>query len=194
LRSIMVSTQTLDDWFVNEVLPHEAMLTQFLRRHWRNDTEIIDLRQEVYIRLYESARNVLPDHTAAFVFSVARNLIIDQVRRARIVSIDLVGDLESLTPVDHITPDRIVIARDELRLLQEGLEQLPARCREVVMLRKLENLSQRDVAQRMEISEDTVERQTTYGLRALADFMLGGTGRIVRNSGAKYRRPKNNVL
>ena len=48
------------------------------------------------------------------------------------------------------------------------------------MLRKIEGLSQREVAARMGIREDTVERQTAHGMRALADFMLGGPGRIRR--------------
>ena len=186
-----MDTQALDDWFVNEVLPHEAALTQFLRRHWRNETEIVDLRQEVYTRVYDAARRGLPEHTSGFVFSVARHLIIDLVRRSRVVSIDLVGDLESLAaPEDTMTPDRTLIAREELHLLQQGLDRLPPRCREVLVMRKLEGLSQRDVAQRMGIAEDTVARQTLQGLRALSDFMLGGPGRILRPGLWRHREAR----
>ena len=41
------------------------------------------------------------------------------------------------------------------------------------MLRKIEGLSTREVADRLKINAETVERQTIYGMRALVDFMLG---------------------
>lgn len=179
----MVEAQAVDRWFVHEVLPLEAALTRFLRRNWREEADIMDLRQELYVRVYESARNALPSYTRGFVFTAARNLLIDQVRRARIVAIDVVADLETTaTAVTHIHPERELTARDELRRFQAGLDRLPARCREVVVLRKIDGLSQRQTAERMGIREDTVERQMQLGMRALADFMLGGPGIIRRRT------------
>jgi len=72
---------------------------------------------------------------------------------------------------DELSPERYVTARSELRLLQIALNLLPARCREVIELRKIEGLSQREVATRMGITEDTVERQVSKGVRALASAM-----------------------
>jgi RNA polymerase sigma-70 factor (ECF subfamily) len=178
----------LDEWFVNEVLPHEAALMRFLRRNWRTEADIVDLRQEVYARVCEAAGTAQPINTKAFVFATARNLLIDRMRHARVVPLEVAVDLDGwAVTVDEVTPDRHVTARDELRRLQAGLDQLPARCREVVVLRKIEGLSQREVAARMGIREDTVERQTAHGMRALADFMLGGPGRIRRAASARRR-------
>ena len=107
---------------------------------------------------------------------------------ARVVPLEVAVDLEGWGQgVDEVTPDRHLTARDELRRLQAGLAQLPARCREVVVLRKIQGFSQREVAARMGIREDTVERQTAHGMRALADFMLGGSGRI-RRGAAGHRK------
>jgi RNA polymerase sigma factor (sigma-70 family) len=74
--------------------------------------------------------------------------------------------------VDELTPERHASGRAELRLLQVALDALPPRCREVVEMRKVEGLSQRDVAARLGITEDTVERQVANGMRALADALL----------------------
>lgn len=172
--------RTLDEWFVGEVLPLEAALMRFLRRNWRSEADIVDLRQEIYARVCEAAAAAQPLNTKAFVFTTARNLLIDRMRHARVVPLEVAVDLDGWGAADEVTPDRHVTARDELRRLQAGLDQLPARCREVVVLRKIEGLSQREVAARMGIREDTVERQTAHGMRALADFMLGGPGRIRR--------------
>lgn len=185
----MVSPQDLDDWFVQEVLPLEAVLLRFLRRHWHDVAELQDLRQEVYARVYESARNSLPTQTKPFVLTSARNLLIDRIRRSRVVSIEVMADMDAVcTAADELTPDRHVSARDELRRLQAGLERLPLRCREVVELRKIAGLSQREVATRMGIGEDAVERQTLLGMRALTDFMLGGSGHIRRVDGRAKRK------
>lgn len=181
--------RALDDWFVGEVLPLEAALMRFLRRNWRTEADIVDLRQEVYARVCEAASHAPPVNTKAFVFTAARNLLIDRTRHARVVPLEVAVDLEVWGQgVDEVTPDRHLSARDELRQLQAGLALLPARCREVVVLRKIQGLSQREVADRMGIREDTVERQTAHGMRALADFMLGGPGRIRRGASSGQRK------
>lgn len=158
-----------DRWFVEEVLPLEAMLERFLRRNWRDDDDISEMRQEVYARVYVGAGNMRPISAQAFVLSTAKNLLIDRSRRARIVSIETYADLDALTlTAEPVPTERHVMARSELRHLQAALELLPPRCREVVELRKIEGLSQREVAARLGITQDTVERQVANGVRALA--------------------------
>lgn len=167
-----------DDWFVKEVLPLEGVLERFLRRNWRDEGEIADLRQEVYVKVFVSCANGRPDSAQAFVLSTARNLLIDRARRARIVSIETFADMDALDIGGEAFPtERHLMARSELRLLQSALALLPPRCREVVELRKIEGLSQREVATRMGITEDTVERQVSKGVRALAAALaLAGSG------------------
>ena len=169
-------SDALDCWFVDEVLPLEPALVRLLRRYWRRADDVPDLRQEVYTRVYESAmRDGIPAATAAYVFRAARNLLIDQARRARVVSFDLVAELEELpeAPRDEWSPERISAARAELRLLERALESLPPRCREVVSLRRIDGLSQKEIAVRLGIAEGTVEKHVTLGMRALAESLAG---------------------
>jgi RNA polymerase sigma-70 factor (ECF subfamily) len=175
----------LSAWFVEQVLPLEGVLERYLRRNWRDAGEIADLRQEVYARVYDGCAQRRPESAQAFVLSTARNLLIDRARRAQIVSIETFADMDTLAPtIDELSPERHLSARSELRLLQLALNLLPARCREVVELRKIEGLSQREVASRMGITEDTVERQVSKGVRALALALqaagLGGTAAAPR--------------
>lgn len=172
-----MTADELNDWFLQEVLPLEGLLEAYLRRNWRDADEIADLRQEVYARVYDGCASVRPASARAFVLSTARNLLIDRVRRAQVVSIETYADLDAMgTAVDELSPERHSSARGELRLLQAALDLLPSRCREVVALRKIEGLSQREVAQRMGIAEDTVEKQVAKGVRALADALNRATG------------------
>lgn len=171
-----MNTEELNAWFVDQVLPLEAVLERFLRRNWRDMDEIADLRQEVYARVYDGCARHQPESAQAFVLTTARNLLIDRARRAQIVSIETYADMDALAPtLDELSPERHLAARSELKLLQIALNLLPARCREVIELRKIEGLSQREVAARMGITEDTVERQVSKGVRALA-LALQATG------------------
>jgi RNA polymerase sigma-70 factor (ECF subfamily) len=179
--------ETLREWFCREVLPHEAALTRFIRRNWKNEADVAELRQDVYVRVFEAAREQRPLNPKAYLFTTARNQLINAARRARIVSIDLVADLEA-SPVleDEVTPERCLSARDELRRVQAALERMPERRREIVMLKKIEGLSQNEIAGRLGVSVSTVEKQLSSGMRFIADWMLGGSeAEVVPLNGAK---------
>jgi RNA polymerase sigma-70 factor (ECF subfamily) len=171
------STAEVKAWFVREVLPLEAMLVQFLRKAGRNAGDVEDLRQEVYMRLYETARREIPEHTRPLLFRIARHLLIDRARREQVVSIEAVENLENLNlAIDEPGPDRAVIAREELRRMQAALDQLPRRFRTAVVMRKVQGLSTREIALRLGIAEKTVEKHLTEGVRALASILYREAG------------------
>lgn len=177
----MVEDGELKAWFFREVFPLEAALTRFIRRNWRNESDVADFRQDIYTKVYTAAQRQLPVHARAFVFATARNHLINTAKRAKIVSFDLVADLESSFPeAVSADLDRQLTAREELRRVQAGLERLPTRCRQVMTLRRIEGLSTKEVAAHLNISVSTVEQQMVHGLRALTDYMMGGQGRIRR--------------
>lgn len=182
----MVTNSALNAWFRLEVLPREPVLTRFIGRHWRSSDEVLDIRQDVYERALLGASRALPDLPGPYIFTVARNVMINRGRRAKIVMIDLVAELEQVVPdADWLTPARHVEAREELRRVEAGLDVLPPRCREVLRLRKVEGLSTREVSQQLGIGIDAVEKQVTLGMRALIDFMHGGDGRVQRPNRAR---------
>jgi RNA polymerase sigma-70 factor (ECF subfamily) len=172
-RAIMASSD-VNRWFVREVLPLEAALMQFLRRNWRNNSDIDDLCQDVYMRVYEAARKQIPYPAKPVVFTIARNLLVDLVRREHVVPIEAVADLDALgVAIDEPSPERSAITRDELLRLQAALDRLPQRRREAVVMRKIEGLSLLEIAARMGISENTVDRHLCEGMCALADMLFG---------------------
>lgn len=166
---------TLDAWFAREVLVHEEALVAYLRRSWSQRDDVHDLRQETYVRVYEAAARARPASPKAFMFTTARHLMADRLRRGRVVSIEAVGDLDALhVLVDEISPERRLDARQVLRRLAEAFDRLPDRCREVVWLRRIEELPQKAVAARLGINEKTVEKHLAKGMRLMADRYYGG--------------------
>lgn len=169
-----MNAPAVDDWFAREILPLESALMQYLQHNWRNRSDIADLRQEVYARVFEAALKDIPEKPRQFLFSTARNLLVDRVRREQIVPIEAATDLDALNiAMDAPGPDRTVMARDELRHVQAALDKLPPRCREAVLLRRVEGLSRKEIAQRMGIAEDTVTEHLIKGMRLLASTLYG---------------------
>jgi len=183
--AVCIGECDLDGWFAREILPLEPMLLSFLRRRWRDSSEIADLQQEAYIRICQAARRARPLQTKSFLFLVVRNLMIDRLRQKNVVSIETMSDMEWMAVSDNEpTPEDHVASRQELQVVQNALSTLPGRCREVVLLRKVQGHSQREVARRMGITEETVEHQLAKGLRVL---MLA-LSRLRPARGAKVKR------
>ncbi len=177
----MAEYTTLNAWFCQEVLPLEPALTSFIRRHWKGRDEVIDILHDVYEKALSAGGRELPQHTGRYLFTIARNHMITCAKRARIISFDLVADLEIISVDFELeSPDKYLSARDDLRRVEKGLNLLPPRCREIVRLRKVEGFSIAEVAARLGLGVDAVQQQTSFGMRALAEYMLGGTGRIHR--------------
>jgi RNA polymerase sigma factor (sigma-70 family) len=173
-RGAVITASEVDAWFEREVLPLEAALMQFLQHNWRNRSDIADLRQDIYVSVYESALKSLPESARAFVFATARHLLIRRMRREQIVPIEAVSDFDALgTAIDAPGPESQVIARDELRRLQAALDRLPPRCREAFIMRQADGLSRRNIAARMGVTEKTVKNHLNEASRALANILYG---------------------
>lgn len=182
----MVDDEELNAWFVREVLPLERALTSYVRRNWRVPEDVFELRQDIYENALIGARRALPQNTRAYVYTIARNHLINQAKRARIVPIETIADLDTVPrDIDMFETERALTARDELRRAKEGMDKLPPKCREVVILHKVDGLTDREAADVLGVSVETVRRQVKLGMKALIDHMLGGSGRIERKN---YRR------
>jgi RNA polymerase sigma-70 factor (ECF subfamily) len=105
----------------------------------------------------------------------------DRLRREHVVSIEAVGDIEELNVlIDELTPERRSIARQEFKRLANAFDRLPAKCREVLWLRRVQELSQREVAVHLRITESAVEKHISRAVRLLnAELRIeGGAGAL----------------
>lgn len=164
----------LDRWFAAEILPHEAALIRYLRRVWNNPHDILDLRQDIYVKLYEAAATQRLHAPRAFLFAVARNLMADRIRHRRIIAIDYTQDLDELNVLrEEISAERRLGAREDLKRLVEALDGLPERARQAIWLRRIEGLTEREAAERLGLARKTVAGYLSRGLRDLAQRVYG---------------------
>lgn len=163
-------------WLAQHVLPHEADLRRWLRRRIPAGLDIDDVVQETYAKLTMLAE---VDHIAApkaYVYQTALSVILQESRRARTRRIDNDIEIELLkTEAPEPLQDQQIEARQELAQVYETIAALPEKCREVFILRKIDGLSQREIAEKLHLSESTVEKHIGRGIRRLIEnFGRGG--------------------
>lgn len=163
-------------WLGRHVIPHEPALRNWLRRRPVEGLDVDDIVQEVYARLVELYSVDHIDNPKTYAFQVASSVMINHIRRLKVVAIDSVASFEHLDVADDgASPERVIANRDELRRLNSLLASLPARVAEVFRLRRIEGLSQREVAQRLGLAESTVEKHMARGAVLVAErFKTGG--------------------
>ena len=165
----------LNRWLAKNILVHERALRGFLRRFFAEPSDVEDVIQDTYAKLI-----ALPDeaHTAvrgwhAYLFKVAHNVALDRLRKQRVVSLNTMAEFDTANVLDQrLTPYEEVSARQELALLAAAIASLPDRCREVMTLRKVYGVSQKEIAARIGISESTVEKHVATGVRLCAERMF----------------------
>lgn len=169
----MLGLREVDRWFIDEVLPFEArylaMARRFSARSAAGGDEAADLVHDVYARVLASEGWRFIDDPRAYVLTMIRNLGIQKIRRARIVVMETLAGAEGALS-DSETPDPFeqVSGRQRLGLALDALKALPPRCREVVELRRLHDLSSRDIARRLGLSLSTVEKRLARGMVLMA--------------------------
>jgi RNA polymerase sigma-70 factor (ECF subfamily) len=171
-------------WLGRHVLPHEPQLRAWLRRRSLGGLEVEDVIQETYTRLV-AAESVAHIHDAKnYAFQVAGSVVIDHLRRMKVVPISSVPDLDYLEVVsEEPSPERQVIDRDELNRLAQMIASLPGKVRDVFTLRRVHGLSQREVARRLGLAESTVEKHMARGFLIMME--LYGHG------GKEFRHPSS---
>lgn len=160
-------------WIAGHILPLEPELRGWLRAHARtlNAADVDDLIQEAYARLWTAELQAVRQPRAYF-YVVVRNLLAERARRARIVPMERMGEMEALRILsDEPGPERRVSARQELERLLRAVGELPAQCRRAFELCKFDGLSQRQIAAAMGIAEKTVEKHLAKALMRVGQAM-----------------------
>lgn len=184
----MTAEAEISRWFECEVQPHEPALRAYLQARFPTLGEHDDLVQESYTRLLRERARGEVRHPRAFLFTAARNAAYDLFRRRGAKPTEAVTEAIELTALSEQpgTAEQFD-QRLELEVLAEAVRALPERCRQVIMLRYLDNLSYKEIGAQLGISPETVKVHMAKGMRRCAAFFAdrGLIEGAPRNSGER---------
>jgi RNA polymerase sigma factor (sigma-70 family) len=166
------STAAHTRWFVDQVHAHDAQLKAYLRHSFPSIRDVDDVAQESYLRVWKAGATQSIRSAKGFLFQIARHITTDILRRDRASPIKDVTDFAFLSVFDG-KPDAadVTCSREEIALLADAIDVLPARCREVFVLRKIRRLPQKEIARRLGISEQTVQVLVLRGMKRCEKFL-----------------------
>jgi RNA polymerase sigma factor (sigma-70 family) len=158
-------------WFAEHLQPHEESLRAWLRTRFPATCDVDDIVQEALLRVLLAQETKTISAPKAFLFATARNLALGRLRRRAVAGEDHLAEIDLLAVLDETADVPKAVARaQEFELLTQAIQSLPERCRQVITLRKIYGLSQKETASQLGISEHTVEVQGTIGLRKISEF------------------------
>jgi RNA polymerase sigma-70 factor (ECF subfamily) len=146
-------------------------LERFLTRKLDNPADAAEIAQETFIRLYRLEHPDQLDNARAFMFQVASNLAVDQLRRRSLhfrylktESAEIADALEGSG--ETVSPEQIVSSREKLARIYQAVDRLPEKCRQAFLLHRASGLSYGDIARELGVSVSSVEK---YILQALKE-------------------------
>ena len=153
-----MSSASIDRLQVSRLfLTHRDEIVNFLMLKVRCPDAAQDLSQETYLRLLRKDTLQHTDNLTGYLFRTAERLAIDFLRDDQRVT-SKYDELNEELVCPNIQPEALLILRQQCELLLDAIASLPAQCRHVLLLRKIDEMSYAAIAMKLGISEKTVQR------------------------------------
>ncbi len=146
-------------------IEHESFLKRFLKRFLVRPCDIEDVVQDTYLKALcaEERQNI--SSPKAFLFRIARNEALNEIRRKSRTTVEYIEDLTS--PEDDIAENSLeseAITQQRLGLFCQSALEMSPRCRRIFLMCKVYGIPHKEVAEQLGISVSGVEKQVARGL------------------------------
>ena len=154
-------------------------LVRFAQTYLLDREEAENIVQDIFLQLWESAdRRLLQSSLNAYLFTIVKNRCIDALRKydQQQDKRFQLSDLErkefnfKLYSLQHFDDNHLTLPEIE-QIIQQSIDSLPLRCREIFLLSRMEGLKHKEIAERLQLSVNTVEGQISIALRKLREAL-----------------------
>ncbi|MEK6649344.1 MAG: sigma-70 family RNA polymerase sigma factor [Bacteroidota bacterium] len=157
---------------------HDAIFN-LIARMIRNREEVEDLTQEAFIKAFGSLRSFNEEYAfSTWLYKIATNNCIDHIRKKKLHTFSIDKPIESKDsdytfelPDSTYAPDREIIDSQRKRLLQEAIDSLPAKYRQVIILRHTEEKEYQEIAKQLRLPIGTVKAHIFRAREMLYKFL-----------------------
>ncbi len=152
----------------NEIYARYFWLLHTHAHKWiRDREETKDLIQEVFLTVWEKRQALKPElGLSAYLYTSVRNRVFNRLSRQQVAAAYLASLDDYLDKGEYIT-DHLVREKELKRIIEEGIDSMPRKMQEVFRLSREENLSHKEIAERLKLSEQTVRKHIQHALRIL---------------------------
>lgn len=155
-------------------IENNLFLRNYLKRFLHSEQDIEDVVQEVYIKAAkaESERTEELEHPKAFLFTIAKNLAINELNHKSHKRTSYIQDC-----MDHINEDEAHsaeaenVAMESLGIHCEAISNLPEKGRLVYLLKRVHGLKHQEIADRLQISLSSVEKHLSMALVYCSEYI-----------------------
>jgi RNA polymerase sigma factor (sigma-70 family) len=163
-------------------MKYRSSLMRYISRYIHQPQDIEDIVHETFLRTYAAGISTQIQSPRAFLFKTAKNLALKHLDKSSVRLTDYVGDLDALeVSMDEFSTEAQVETQERFLAFCRAVRTLPLQCRRVFILRKVYGLTQKEVAEQLEISISTVEKHLAQGIIKCHQYM--------RSRGFYYRSP-----
>lgn len=159
---------------------HLGGLKSFLSRLLSNPHDVEDVVQETFIRAHLAERNSQIQQPKSYLFKIARNVALNQLRQSMRRPTDFIEDYHPGTVlIQEDTLEQEVLAQEKFEVLCGAVATLPPQCRKVYLMRRVYGMSYKEIASALNLSIKTVEKHIRRGYARCDDYMderLGPAG------------------
>ncbi len=153
------------------VAAHQHSLEKYLTRKLESPEDAREVAQEAYLRIHRMEQPQQLDNARAFLFQVASNLAVDQLRR-RTLHFRFLKSEKSQLPDEEVldssaavaSPEQILAAREKLSAMYAAVDELPFKVKQAFLLHRRSGMSYAEIAEALDVSVSSVEK---YLLQAL---------------------------
>ena len=123
-----------------------------------------DILQDVFIKVWEKKGEIESLNIEGYLFRMVRNQCLDYIRFVKVIGekdieLNSIRKFEELYRIDFVRDEPYLLIQEELKKqIEETIDSLPPRCREVFVLSKIEGLKNREIAEQLQINIKNVER------------------------------------
>ena len=164
-------TDSKEQFLKDLVDEHQLALERFLTRKLESPDDAREVAQEAYLRIHRMEQPQQLDNARAFLFQVASNLAVDQLRRRTLHFRFLKSEKRQVPETETAdsgavaaSPEQILAAREKLSDMYAAVDELPFKVKQAFLLHRRSGMSYAEIAQALEVSVSSVEK---YLLQAL---------------------------
>lgn len=163
------TTNITDQLITSSYEEYHSIILSYITYRITHRYEAEDLAQDVFVRLLDYKQMLRPDTVKYFLFTIARNIVIDYLRRYyKKQEID--SYLYDMTTTSTNETEEQILGNDLMSIERRRLAAMPEQRRLVYSLNRFEGKTSPEIATEMNLSCRTVENHLFIGRREMRDF------------------------